>query len=149
VAQHFPVDRSRQGVSGHSMGGHGALICALKNPDRYASCSAFAPIAAPTQCPWGHKAFAGYLGSDRAAWVEYDATELVQRATYPRPILIDQGTADPFLAEQLKPELFAQAAQRAGSNVTLRLQPGYDHSYYFIGSFIGDHVAFHAEQLRA
>jgi S-formylglutathione hydrolase len=146
AARYFPVDPERQGISGHSMGGHGALVCALRNPERFRSCSALAPIAAPSQCPWGQKAFSGYLGPERSAWAEYDATELVRHG-YPRPILIDQGAADAFLAEQLKPELFAAAAAHAGSDVTLRLQPGYDHSYYFVSTFIGDHVAFHAARL--
>lgn len=147
IARQFPADAERQGITGHSMGGHGALVCAMKNPDRFRSCSALSPIAAPSQCPWGRKAFSGYLGSDQRAWAEYDATELVRRG-YPRPILIDQGEADAFVAEQLKPELFAAAAEQAGAHVTLRFQPGYDHSYYFVGTFIGDHVAFHEKELR-
>jgi S-formylglutathione hydrolase len=137
----------RQGIFGHSMGGHGALICALKNRDQYHSASAFAPISAPMQCPWGHKAFTNYLGSDQNAWREYDASELITAQRYPRPILIDQGGTDKFLEEQLKPAIFNEAARRSGSDVTYRLNPGYDHWYYFISTFMEDHLRHHARQL--
>lgn len=137
----------RQGIFGHSMGGHGALVCALRNPDQYQSVSAFAPIAAPSQCPWGEKAFRGYLGEDRSEWLAYDATDLVETRGYDRPILVDQGTADKFLEEQLKPDLFATACGKAGVDLTLRMQDGYDHGYYFISTFMEDHLRFHARQL--
>ncbi|HET8728997.1 MAG TPA: S-formylglutathione hydrolase [Alphaproteobacteria bacterium] len=149
VATHFPGDVKRQGIFGHSMGGHGALVAALRNGERYRSVSAFAPIAAPSQCPWGQKAFDGYLGPDRLAWRQYDATELVARSGWPTEILIDQGTKDEFLEEQLKPELFRAACDQAGVKLNLRMQDGYDHSYYFIASFMGDHVAHHAKLLKA
>jgi S-formylglutathione hydrolase len=144
IAANFPIDPDRQGISGHSMGGHGALVCALRNPDKFKSVSAFAPIVAPSQCAWGEKAFGNYLGSDRSAWKNYDATELIQRSSFPTEILIDQGSADNFLVNQLKPELFEQACEKAGQSLTLRMQPNYDHSYYFIATFIGDHVRHHA-----
>lgn len=147
IAAHFPVRADRQGIFGHSMGGHGALICALKNPQQYRSVSAFAPIAAPSRCPWGQKAFSAYLGSDPAVWKAYDASELVQTTQLDQPILIDQGTADPFLDNQLMPHLFEQACAAAGQPLTLRMQPGYDHSYYFIASFIEDHIRHHAARL--
>jgi S-formylglutathione hydrolase len=137
----------RQSIFGHSMGGHGALVCALRNPLQYRSVSAFAPIAAPTQCPWGVKAFTGYLGEDRSKWVDYDASELVAAQRYAQPILIDQGTADKFLAEQLKPELFAAACRKSGTTLHLRLQEGYDHGYYFISTCMTDHLRHHAEFL--
>jgi S-formylglutathione hydrolase len=143
----FPVDRKRSGVFGHSMGGHGALTLALKHPDKFRTCSAFAPIAAPTRCPWGDKAFSGYLGADREAWKAHDATELVKTSDWSTEVLIDQGTADGFLDEQLKPDLFLAAARAAGVPVTLRYQSGYDHSYYFMASFMADHVAHHARLL--
>lgn len=146
IAKNFPAN-GRQGIFGHSMGGHGALICALKNPDRYQSVSAFAPICAPTQCAWGEKAFSNYLGQDRSTWRSYDATELVQTHQFPRSILIDQGTSDQFLANQLLPEAFHQACESVGQPLTLRFQEGYDHSYYFIASFVEAHVQFHAEIL--
>jgi S-formylglutathione hydrolase len=147
IAEHFPAQSDRQGIFGHSMGGHGALVCALRNPDRYQSVSAFAPIAAPMQCPWGQKAFTGYLGSDREQWRAYDASELVLTTQLPFPILIDQGTADPFLAEQLLPERFEQACAQAGQPLNLRMQTGYDHSYYFISTFMADHIQHHAAAL--
>jgi S-formylglutathione hydrolase len=149
IHANFPVQPDRTGIFGHSMGGHGALICGLKNPDRYRSISAFAPIAAPSQCDWGQKAFSGYLGTDRAAWSAYDATELVKSgARIDRSILIDQGTADTFLAQQqLLPEVFAAACDQAGQPLTLRMQQGYDHSYYFIATFVGDHIQHHAAAL--
>lgn len=149
VAAHFPMDPARQGIFGHSMGGHGALVLALRNPDRYRSVSAFAPIVAPTRVPWGEKAFTGYLGHDRAAWTAYDATALVVDTAWRGPILVDQGDADTFLGTQLTPDVFRDAAHAAGVHVTLRMQPGYDHSYFFIATFIGDHIAHHAAALRA
>jgi S-formylglutathione hydrolase len=147
VAGRFPVDARRTGIFGHSMGGHGALTIALKNPDRYRSVSAFAPIVAPSRVPWGEKALPRYLGEDRAAWADYDACELVRRRTFPGTILIDQGETDPFLEKQLKPELFDQASAEAGQALTLRRHPGYDHSYYFIASFVEDHLRHHAAAL--
>lgn len=149
IAAHFPAQPDRQGICGHSMGGHGALVCGLRHPDRYRSISAFAPIANPSHCPWGQKAFGHYLGADRQAWSQYDATELVLTAHDDRPILIDQGTADPFLENQLMPDRFEQACIKAGRNLTLRMQTGYDHGYYFIASFIEDHIRYHAEVLTA
>ena len=145
----FPVDRARQGIFGHSMGGHGALVCALGNPERYRSLSAFAPIAAPMRCPWGEKAFSGYLGGNRDAWRAYDATELAARAEWSGEVLIDQGTADDFLDEQLQPHLLQEAFRAAGIPLTLRYQAGYDHSYYFMASVMGDHIAHHARLLNA
>ena len=149
VLDHFPGDEERQGIFGHSMGGHGALVCALKNPELYRSLSAFAPIAAPTRCPWGHKAFSGYLGPDRAAWRDWDASELVRLRPFGRPILIDQGMDDKFLAEQLHPEAFEEACRTAGQALTLRRQPDYDHGYYFISTFVEDHLRHHARALGA
>ena len=143
-----PMASDRCAISGHSMGGHGALTIALKNPGRYRSVSAFSPIVAPTQVPWGQKAFAAYLGDDREAWKAWDTVELVRQAREPLPLLVDQGDADEFLQGQLKPELLQAAAAEAGHPLTLRLQPGYDHSYYFIASFIGDHIAHHAVALK-
>ncbi|TMN20158.1 S-formylglutathione hydrolase [Pseudoxanthomonas sp. X-1] len=148
IEANFPVSDARS-IFGHSMGGHGALAIALRNPQRYRSVSAFSPIVAPTQVPWGQKAFAAYLGDDREAWKAYDATELVKSSAPRLPLLIDQGDADEFLEGQLKPQLFAQAAAEVGYPITLRMQPGYDHSYYFMASFIGEHIAFHAAALRA
>jgi S-formylglutathione hydrolase len=139
--------KDRQSIFGHSMGGHGALICALKNRQQYRSVSAFAPIGAPMQCPWGVKAFSNYLGDDRDAWRAYDAAELVAAQKYDHHILIDQGTADKFLTEQLKPELFEAACRKSGTPLKLRLQPGYDHGYYFISTFMADHLQHHAERL--
>ena len=148
LQEHFPVDLARAGIFGHSMGGHGALTIALRNPGRFRSLSAFAPIASPTRVPWGRKVFAGYLGPDPSAWTEYDATLLVEsRGWTGPPILVDQGASDPFLAEQLKPELLREACERAGVPLRLRLQEGYDHSYYFIATFIEDHLRFHAANL--
>lgn len=144
-----PMASDRRAISGHSMGGHGALTIALKNPGRYRSVSAFSPIVAPTQVPWGQKAFAAYLGDDREAWKAWDAVELIRQAREPLPLLVDQGDADEFLQGQLKPELLQAAAVEAGHPLTLRMQPGYDHSYYFIASFIGDHIAHHAAALKA
>ena len=149
IAAEFPARAGAAGIFGHSMGGHGALTLALKNPGAYRSVSAFAPIVAPTQVPWGKKAFAGYLGPEREAWRAYDATELVANTRFDGAILIDQGEADPFLAEQLRPELFEAACATAGQPLTLRRQPGYDHSYYFISTFVADHIAHHAAALGA
>ena len=147
MAEHFPVQPDKQGIFGHSMGGHGALVCALRNPEQYQSVSAFAPIAAPMRCPWGQKAFTHYLGANHESWRAYDASELVLIAGYNRPILIDQGTADPFLEEQLLPEAFKQACEKASQPLTLRFQEGYNHSYYFIATFIEDHIRHHAAAL--
>lgn len=142
-----PIDPAKRGICGHSMGGHGALISAIRNPDQYASVSAIAPIVAPSQVPWGQKAFTSYLGEDRHDWLKYDACELMKAGTWKKPILIDQGTNDEFLDMQLRPELFASACKDAGVALNLRMQDGYDHSYYFIASVIGDHIDFHAAQL--
>jgi len=142
-----PVRADRLGIFGHSMGGHGALVCALRNPQQYRSVSAFAPISAPSRCPWGEKAFGNYLGPDRTSWAQYDASVLVAAQRYPRDILIDQGTADKFLTEQLKPELFEQACKSSGTALTLRRQQGYDHGYYFISTFVADHLQHHAQRL--
>ena len=148
VAGTFPVDSNRVGIFGHSMGGHGALTIALKNPGRYKSVSAFAPIASPMHCPWGEKALSGYLGADRARWREYDATALIEdRGWTGPPIMVDQGTKDQFLQSQLKPELLQDACQRSGVAFDLRLRDGYDHSYFFIATFIEDHLRFHAQNL--
>ena len=149
IEAHLPVDAQRQGIFGHSMGGHGALICALRNPGRYRSLSAFAPICAPMRCPWGEKAFAGYLGDDRESWRAYDATELAAGSSWRSEVLVDQGSADDFLDEQLKPQLLLEAFRAAGIPLTLRYQAGYDHSYYFMASFMGDHLAHHARLLNA
>jgi S-formylglutathione hydrolase len=150
VFAELPGDRSRQGLFGHSMGGHGALTLGLKNPGTYRSLSAFAPICAPSQVPWGEKAFSGYLGDNRDDWSRHDATALMRaagdRSEYP-PILIDQGTADGFLEDQLRPDLFEAACGEAGQRLTLRMQEGYDHSYFFIASFIDDHLEHHARIL--
>jgi S-formylglutathione hydrolase len=149
VLANLPVDGARLGIFGHSMGGHGALMLALRNPEIYRSVSAFAPIAAPTRCPWGEKAFSGYLGADRDAWKQYDASELVAQASrkFAEGILVDQGLADQFLAEQLNPDVFEAACQAAGQPLTLRRHAGYDHGYYFISTFIEDHLAHHAKVL--
>jgi S-formylglutathione hydrolase len=150
VLAELPADPARVGIFGHSMGGHGALTLALRNPGLFRSVSAFAPIAAPMRCPWGRKAFAGYLGPDEEAWREYDATELVARSSappFPKGILIDQGLADKFLAEQLYPEAFEAACRGVSQPLELRRHPGYDHGYYFIASFIDDHLRFHRRNL--
>jgi S-formylglutathione hydrolase len=152
VADHFPADTARQGIMGHSMGGHGALTIAFRNRDRYRSASAFAPIAAPMRCPWGEKAFTGYLGSSRERWRAHDATELVAgltEASNGPPILVDQGLADQFLENQLHPELLEAACARVGYPLTLRRHAGYDHGYYFIATFIEDHLRHHAAILGA
>ncbi|MGY1426322.1 S-formylglutathione hydrolase [Lysobacter sp. A289] len=147
VDAHFPTTTARA-ISGHSMGGHGALVIALRNPGMYRSVSAFAPIGAPSQVPWGEKAFTRYLGDDREQWKQWDASALIAGADERLPLLIDQGDADDFLQAQLKPELLRAACEAAGHPLTLRLQPGYDHSYYFIASFIGEHIAYHAKALK-
>ncbi len=147
IEARFPADMSRQGIFGHSMGGHGALTIHLKHPDTYRSVSAFAPIGAPTKCPWGVKAFTAYLGKDQETWRRYDASELIRARPSTAKLLIDQGSADQFLDEQLKPELLAAACEAAGQPVELRMQPGYDHYYYFIQSFMEDHLRHHAEVL--
>ena len=150
VGAELPIDTARLGLFGHSMGGHGALTLALRHPGVFKSLSAFAPICAPTQCPWGEKAFTGYLGADRSRWIEHDATQLMQHqpvAPYPGGILIDQGLADKFLAEQLHPELFEAACAGLGQPLTLRRHAGYDHGYYFIQSFMGDHLRHHEAAL--
>ena len=148
----LPLDAERIGIFGHSMGGHGALTLALRHPGLFKSLSALAPVCAPSQCPWGRKAFSGYLGTDEAAWLEHDATALMTRlrgAPYPAGILIDQGLADKFLAEQLRPHLIEAACAAAGQPLTLRRQATYDHGYYFIATFIADHLQHHARQLLA
>ena len=150
IAAEFPMaDMARQGITGHSMGGHGALTMALRNPDRFRSVSAFAPIVAPSLVPWGQKALTGYLGEDRTAWRAYDAIALIADGARLPEILVDQGDADPFLAEQLRPELLEAACAAAGIALTLRMQPDYDHSYYVISTFLADHVAWHAGRLKA
>ena len=148
LVEHFPaLDMSRLSITGHSMGGHGALTLALRRPDAYRSVSAFAPIVAPGQVPWGEKALRGYLGENRAAWRAHDAVALIEDGARVSEILVDQGTADDFLQKQLRPELLAQACEDAGIDLTLRMQDGYDHSYYFISTFMAEHVAWHAERL--
>jgi len=147
IADNFPVDTSRQSLMGHSMGGHGALTIGLTHPDRFKAVSAFAPIIAPGQVPWGHKALGGYLGADRAVWRKHDAVALIEDGARVPSLLVDQGEADPFLAEQLRPDLLQEACASAGIDLTLRIQPGYDHSYYFISTFMDDHLRWHAERL--
>ncbi|THD36799.1 MAG: S-formylglutathione hydrolase [Sphingomonas sp.] len=147
IDANFPADITRQGITGHSMGGHGALTIALRNPERFRSVSAFAPIVSPLRCPWGEKALTGYLGAGRATWRGYDSCALIEDGARVPEILVDQGEADQFLVEQLKPHLLVDACRAAGIGLTLRMQPGYDHSYYFIASFIADHVAWHAARL--
>ncbi|TYP65160.1 MULTISPECIES: S-formylglutathione hydrolase [Pseudomonadaceae] len=148
IEANFPVSDKR-GISGHSMGGHGALVCALKNPGRYQSLSAFAPITNPADCPWGEKAFSNYLGEDRSRWREWDACALIAKAQEKLPILVDQGDRDDFMVNQLKPEALVSAARAADHPLTMRTQPGYDHSYFFISSFIDDHLRHHAQALKA
>jgi S-formylglutathione hydrolase len=145
----FPVDGQRAAVSGHSMGGHGALSIALKNPGQFKSVSAFSPICSPLNCPWGHKTLGNYLGADRDSWAQYDTVALVAEASEHLPVLVDQGEADNFLDEQLKTPLLIEAAKRAGFPMDIRMQPEYDHSYFFIATFIGEHMAFHARALGA
>ena len=149
VGEHFPVDMARQGITGHSMGGHGALTIGLRNAGTFRSISAFAPIVSPLNCPWGEKALSGYLGEDRPDWREYDACALIEDGARADALLVDQGGADQFLQEQLKPELLEAACREAGIPLTLNLRPGYDHSYYFISSFMADHVGWHAARLKA
>ena len=144
----FPADMTRQSIMGHSMGGHGALTIGLTHADRFRAVSAFAPIVAPSQVPWGVKALTGYLGEDRAAWRKHDAVALIEDGARVPALLVDQGDADSFLAEQLKPQLLAEACAAAGIDLTLRLQPGYDHSYYFISTFMEDHLRWHAARLE-
>jgi S-formylglutathione hydrolase len=149
VEQHFPVVPGVRGIFGHSMGGHGALALALRNPELYRSVSAFAPVVAPSRVPWGQKAFAGYLGDDRSAWSQYDACDLVRARPRGDTVLVDVGTADKFLERELKPELFEAACADAGQKLQLRRHSGYDHSYYFIATFVADHLAHHARALTA
>lgn len=149
IAGHFPADMARQGITGHSMGGHGALTIALRDPSRFRSVSAFAPIVSPLNCPWGEKALTGYIGADKAAWRQYDACALIEDGARLPDLLVDQGTADGFLEGQLKTHLLEEACARAGQPATIRMQEGYDHSYYFISSFMADHVGWHAERLKA
>jgi len=147
IESNFPIS-DRRGITGHSMGGHGALVIALRNPGRYRSVSAFAPIANPAAVPWGEKAFGNYLGADHTRWAAYDASLLMREEAFPGDILVDQGLADPFLANQLKPEALEAAAAVSGQALTLRRHEGYDHSYWFIETFVGDHLAWHAQRLR-
>ena len=147
IAANFPVDMGRQAIMGHSMGGHGALTIGLRNSDRFRSISAFSPIVAPFQSPWGEKAFTRYLGEDRDAWRAYDAVALIEDGARHPHLLVDQGTADDFLAEQLKTGLLALATKKAGMDATIRMQEGYDHSYYFISTFMAEHVRWHAARL--
>ena len=149
IAGHFPVDMARQGITGHSMGGHGALTIGLRNSDRFRSVSAFSPIVSPLNCPWGEKALGGYLGPDKAAWREYDACALIEGGGRLPDLLVDQGDADNFLHEQLKTGLLVMACRKAGIPATIRMQPGYDHSYYFISTFMADHIGWHAARLKA
>ncbi|WP_114943243.1 S-formylglutathione hydrolase [Microvirga calopogonii] len=147
VAENLPADMNRQGITGHSMGGHGALTIALRNPGRFKAVSAFAPIASPMNCPWGEKALPHYIGPDRATWRDYDACALIEDGARLPDLLVDQGTADGFLDSQLKPQLLEAACAKAGQPLTLRMQEGYDHSYFFISTFIEDHLRWHAERL--
>jgi S-formylglutathione hydrolase len=148
IAEHFPADMGRQSVMGHSMGGHGALTAALRNPDRYRAASAFSPIVAPSQVPWGQKALGGYLGDDKQAWRSHDAVALIEGGARFSGLLVDVGDADPFLTEQLRPQLLQAACEKAKIPLTLRSQPGYDHSYYFISTFMEDHLRWHAARLK-
>jgi S-formylglutathione hydrolase len=148
IAANFPVDMTAQGIMGHSMGGHGALTIALRNPGRFRSVSAFAPIVSPLNCAWGHKALGGYLGPDQSAWAQYDACALIEGGARLPDLLVDQGEADNFLTDQLKTHLLAEACEAAGQPVTIRMQPGHDHSYYFISTFMEDHLRWHAQRLR-
>jgi len=149
IAAHFPADMSRQSIMGHSMGGHGALTIALRHPDRFRAVSAFAPIVAPGQVPWGEKALTGYLGRDRAAWRKHDTVALIEDGARVPAILVDQGAADPFLEKELRPELLRAACDAADIDLTLHLREGYDHSYYFISTFMDDHLRWHAARLKA
>ena len=148
VAAEFPVDMQREAITGHSMGGHGALTIALRFPERFRSVSAFAPIVAPSRVPWGQKALGGYLGDDPAAWRAHDAVALIEDGARVKDLLVDVGTADNFLEKELRPELLRKACDDAGIALELRMQPGYDHSYYFISTFMADHLRWHAERLR-
>ena len=148
LGEHFPIDMERQSITGHSMGGHGALTVALRNADRFRSVSAFSPIASPLACPWGEKALGGYLGADRQAWREYDACALIEDGARLPALLVDQGTADGFLEEQLKTELLIEICEKASMPADIRFQDGYDHSYYFISTFMAEHVAWHARHLK-
>lgn len=148
VASEFPLDMDRQGITGHSMGGHGALTVALNHPGRFRSVSAFAPIVAPSQVPWGQKALGGYLGDDPGRWRKHDAVALIEDGARVPELLVDVGEADPFIEKELRPELLEAACAEAGIALTLRRQPGYDHSYYFISTFMADHLAWHAERLK-
>lgn len=148
VAKNFPVDMERQAISGHSMGGHGALTVSLRNPGRFRSTSAFSPIVSPLNCPWGEKALSNYIGDDRAAWREYDACALIEDGARIDNLLVEQGRADNFLDEQLKTWLLEDAVRNAGMDATIRMQEGYDHSYFFVSTFIADHIAWHAERLK-
>ena len=147
INSEFPVDQDRVGIFGHSMGGHGALTIGLKNPDKYKSISAFAPICSPINCPWGEKALSSYLGSDQEAWRDYDAAALIERVDEKTPLLVDQGLGDDFLETQLKPELLEEACGKTNHPLVLRRHEGYDHSYFFMASFMEDHMRYHAEQL--
>ena len=147
IAAEFPADMERQGITGHSMGGHGALTAALRNPGRFRSVSAFSPIVASSQVPWGRKALGGYLGDDENAWLQHDAVALIENGARVADLLVDVGTDDPFLEEQLRPELLERACAEAAIPLTLRLQPGYDHSYYFVSTFMADHLRWHKERL--
>ena len=148
VAAEFPGDMSRQGITGHSMGGHGALTIALSQAGRFRSVSAFAPIVAPSEVPWGQKALGGYLGEDRSIWRKHDAVALIEAGARLPELLIDVGDADPFIEKELRPELLEGACAKAGIQLNLRIQPGYDHSYFFISTFMADHLAWHAERMR-
>lgn len=149
IAGNFPADMDAQGIMGHSMGGHGALTISLRNPGRYKSTSAFAPIVSPMNCPWGHKALGGYLGADQSVWAEYDTCALIAGGARLPDLLIDQGEADNFLADQLKTHLLTETCDACGQKATIRMRPGYDHSYYFISTFMADHLAWHAARLKA
>ena len=148
IAEHFPADMNRQGIMGHSMGGHGALTISLRNPERFRSTSAFAPIVSPMQCPWGEKALGGYLGADTDGWREYDSVALIEGGARLPDLLVDQGSADSFLEAQLKTELLIAICEKLGQPATIRMQPGYDHSYYFISTFMAEHLAWHADRLK-
>lgn len=149
IAENFPIDSARQSITGHSMGGHGALTIALRNPENYRSVSAFSPIVSPLNCPWGDKALTGYLGANKADWREYDACALIEDGARLPHLLVDQGTADPFLIEQLKTHLLDEACGNVDMAATIRMQSGYDHSYFFISTFMAEHIAWHAERLKS
>lgn len=149
LGAHFPADMTRQSIMGHSMGGHGALTVGLRHPDRFRAVSAFSPIGAPSQVPWGQKALGGYLGADESAWRAHDAVALIEDGARLAELFVDQGEADPFLDSQLKPTLLVTACEKAGIALNLRLQPGYDHGYYFVSTFMADHLAWHAARLKA